>query len=317
MKHLILIPLLLTQLITAPAQGQKISPKPNNPIPKVIIEKIMGDWKGAKLNKDVSILWLTGPEDHKGGEHDYIRIKELFVPMLRSIPRVKVQVAFNFPTQEQFDQTDLLIQYLHLPDLSDAQLAMYQKFVDQGGRVVSIHESCIMRPVERAEKLAGCIGCSWKGNKVSKWGKFGTEYRLHLDNQHPVFKGMPYSLQLNDESYWNLLTRDNVEVVGAIAPNSKFADSFKELLKLPEVRSQAFWTYKSGKGKVFGTTTGHYTYTFYDPLYRLILIRGIAWTLDVDPAPFMPLVLHGITDKDGNVGTTDTMMDYKNRKAME
>jgi trehalose utilization protein len=80
------------------------------------------------------------------------------------------------------------------------------------------------------------------------------------------------------------------------------------------VRSHAFWTFTSGKGRVFGTTTGHYTYTFYDPMYRLLLLRGIAWTLKEDPAPFMPLVFHGITNNKGLVGTTDAMMDYKNRK---
>ncbi|MDA7871898.1 hypothetical protein N9B08_05575, partial [Akkermansiaceae bacterium] len=98
-----------------------------------------------------------GPEDHRGGEHDYIRIKELFVPMLKAIPRITVDEAYQFPTQEQFGKADLLIQYLHLPDLTDEQFAMYQKFVDDGGSVVSLHESCIMRPVDRAEKLAGCI----------------------------------------------------------------------------------------------------------------------------------------------------------------
>jgi hypothetical protein len=48
------------------------------------------------------------------------------------------------------------------------------------------------------------------------------------------------------------------------------------------------------KSKVLGTTTGHYTYLFYDPLDRLILIREIAWAIDGNLASFMPLVLHGI-----------------------
>ena len=61
---------------------------------------------------------------------------------------------------------------LLLLDLGDSPVgstepARAQKFVDDGGRVVSIHESCIIRPIERAHKLAGCIGCSWKGHKDS------------------------------------------------------------------------------------------------------------------------------------------------------
>jgi hypothetical protein len=49
-------------------------------------------------------------------------------------------------------------------------------------------------------------------------------------------------------------------------------------------------------------------------MYPLLLMRGIAWTLKEDPAPFMPLVFHGIANDKGLVGTTDSMLDYKNRR---
>ena len=277
--------------------------------------KLTGDWKDAKLSRDIRILWLYGPEDHGGGEHDYIRVKELFVPMLETIPRVTVEEAYQFPSPEQFDRADLMIQFLHLPDLTDEQLKLFQGFVDRGGSVVSIHESCIVRPVERAEKLAGCIGCSWQGNRDSHWGKFSHDHPLFLKTEHPAFAGLPRSVLLNDESYWSLLKRDNVEVIGTIASRSnKDSAPFADILKSEGARSEAFWTYTSGKGRVFGTTTGHYTYTYYDPIYRLILLRGIAWSLKEDPAPFMPLVFHGITSEEGLVGTTDRMMNYRNRR---
>ena len=88
---------------------------------------------------------------------------------------------------------------------------------------------------------------------------------MYLKNEHPAFKGLPKSVIFNDESYWNLLKRDNVEVIGAIAPKlDNNAISFADILKNKQVRSDAFWTYKSGKGRVFGTTTGHYTYTYFE-----------------------------------------------------
>jgi len=311
----VLLLVALTSMLVAADRGKNLTPRPNEPIPKAEIMSLTGSFEDAELSRDISILWLSGPEDHRGGEHDYIRVKELFVPLLESIPRVSVVEAFQFPTQDQFDQADLLIKYLHLPELSDEQFAMYQAFVDQGGSVVSIHESCIMRPVERAEKLADCIGCSWKGNQSSQWSKFGHSHPLYLRTEHPAFSGLPSSIKFNDESYWNLLARDKVEVIGAIAPEADTNDlSFGEVLKTESARSQAFWTWTSGKGRVFGTTTGHYTYTYYDPLYRLLLLRGIAWTLDEDPAPFMPIVFQGITNDEGLVGTTSNMMNYENRK---
>ena len=293
----------------------QLKAQPNQPVPKTEVLKLTGDFDKASLSKDVNILWLYGPEDHKGGEHDYIRIKELFVPMLKKIPRVSVDEAYQFPSQSQFDKADLLIQFLHLPQLTDKQLAGFRKFVDEGGGVVSIHESCIIRPIDRAQKLADCIGCSWKGNKESRWSKFSRNEPLFLDTKHPVFAGLPKSIRFNDESYWNMIQRDKVEVVGAVvtAANSE-KQSFAEVLRSKGVRGQAFWTYTSGKGRVFGTTTGHFTYTYHDPMYRLLLARGIAWALKEKPGAFMPIVFDGITDDKGMVGTRDTMMNYRNRK---
>ena len=312
-----LLAVLLVGLAVLPVAAQrppKIVPRPNALVAKQELLKLTGS-KDAAPERDIHILWLYGPEDHGGGAHDYIRIKELFVPMLKTIPRITVDEAFRFPSQTQFDKADLLIQFLHMPDLTEKQFQMYRSFVERGGGVVSIHESCIMRPVNRAATYAECIGCSWKGNKESKWSKFDHSYPLFLNTKHPAFAGLPKSVRFNDESYWNLLTRDNVEVIGTLAPTADAKDtSFADALASPEARGDTFWTYTSGKGKVFGTTTGHYTYTFYDPTYRLLLMRGIAWTLDEDPAPFMPLVLQGNTDDQGLVGTTDAMLEYKNRK---
>jgi type 1 glutamine amidotransferase len=37
------------------------------------------------------------------------------------------------------------------------------------------------------------------------------------------------------------------------------------------------WTREQGKGHVFVCILGHYTWTFDDPLFRLLLLRGISW----------------------------------------
>jgi type 1 glutamine amidotransferase len=309
MKHSAII------LLCAIALASPLAAQPNKPVSKAELLKLTGKFKKASLSKDVRILWLYGPEDHRGGEHDYIRIKELFVPLLKKIPRVSVDEAYQFPSQAQFNKADLLIQYLHQPQITDKQFASYQKFVNDGGRVVSIHESCIIRPIDRAHKLAGCIGCSWKGNKDSRWSKFSRNEPLFLNTKHPVFAGLPKSIRFNDESYWDMIQRDTVEVVGAVGtPANTEAQSFAEVLSTKGTRGQAFWTYVSGKGRVFGTTTGHFTYTYHDPMYRLLLVRGIAWALEEKSEAFMPIVFAGITDDKGMVGTKDTMMNYKNRK---
>ncbi|MEC9124320.1 MAG: ThuA domain-containing protein [Verrucomicrobiota bacterium] len=292
-----------------------LAAQPNQPVPKADLLKLTGDFEKAYLGRDVRILWLYGPEDHRGGEHDYVRVKEVFVPLLQKIPRVSVDEAYQFPSQDQFDKADLLIQFLHQTPITDEQFASYQKFVDDGGGVVSIHESCIIRPIDRARKLADCIGCSWKGNKESRWSKFSRKEPLFLDTRHPAFAGLPKSMRFNDESYWNMIQRDEVKVIGAVGTSANKEDqSFAEILRSEGARGQAFWTYASGKGRVFGTTTGHFTYTYHDPMYRLLLVRGIAWALGQKPGAFVPIVFDGITDDKGMVGTRDAMMNYKNRR---
>ncbi len=39
-----------------------------------------------------------------------------------------------------------------------------------------------------------------------------------------------------------------------------------------------FWTVQRGKGRVFVSILGHYMWTFDDPAFRVLLLRGIAWS---------------------------------------
>jgi type 1 glutamine amidotransferase len=37
------------------------------------------------------------------------------------------------------------------------------------------------------------------------------------------------------------------------------------------------WTYEKGRGRVFASIPGHYSWTFADPLFRTLVFRGLAW----------------------------------------
>jgi type 1 glutamine amidotransferase len=54
-----------------------------------------------------------------------------------------------------------------------------------------------------------------------------------------------------------------------------------------------FWTHQPGPGRVFGCVLGHYTWTFDDPYFRVLVLRGIAWAAGESPYRFDPLVLRG------------------------
>ena len=69
MKKSILWPLLILVGLLS-AQRKNNSSRPNEPISKSEVLKLTGDLKDSKLEEDVRILWLYGPEYHRGGEHD-------------------------------------------------------------------------------------------------------------------------------------------------------------------------------------------------------------------------------------------------------
>jgi hypothetical protein len=52
------------------------------------------------------------------------------------------------------------------------------------------------------------------------------------------------------------------------------------------------------KGRVFGCVPGHYTWTFDDPYFRLLLLRGMAWAAGESPYRFDSLVLRGVSLRD-------------------
>ena len=83
-------------------------------------------------------------------------------------------------------------------------------------------------------------------------------------SKHPITRGLD-KLRLVDESYWNL--------VGNSGSIDLIATGVEDGQPRP-----LLWTRQAGKGRVFVSIPGHFTWTFDDPLFRLILLRGMAWT---------------------------------------
>jgi len=73
------------------------------------------------------------------------------------------------------------------------------------------------------------------------------------------------SLNLIDESYWQLVgSQTNIDLIASGAEEGK-----------PQ---PLIWTREQGRGRVFVSIPGHYTWTFDDPLFRLLILRGICWS---------------------------------------
>jgi type 1 glutamine amidotransferase len=53
------------------------------------------------------------------------------------------------------------------------------------------------------------------------------------------------------------------------------------------------WVRDHQPGRVFVSIPGHYSWTFDDPLFRVLLLRGIAWTANEPVDRFNELVFPG------------------------
>lgn len=304
--------LVILFLLGTLAHAQHDWQKPKPLVAEAKLEKIIGPLKAKEPAKDLRILWVWGYDAHHApGAHDYLRVRDLMVGLLRKVPRVTVETVYDFPSKKQFEQADLVAMYLHLPQLSDEQFADFEAYMKRGGGVVALHETAIIRPASEGKKLARCLGMAWDEGR-SQWGAIFED--ISIVNDHQIFSGFPSKLRIVDEFYWNLNKIEGVEVLGTVrtGPPRHSRGPIPEE-RLSKESSPMFWTLELGKGRVFGTTTGHNTFTYYDPEFRIVLFRSMAWALREKPDPFLPLVFEGITDENGMVGTQDNMRNWKGK----
>ncbi|MEM6504092.1 MAG: sulfatase-like hydrolase/transferase [Planctomycetota bacterium] len=308
----LLILLLCIVAYSGQASGQHLWQQPKDPIPREKVEKIIGAVESNKPSKPINIVWVWGyDKNHKPGAHDYVRVRDAMVSLLKMVPGVRVDTAYEFPSREQFDKADVVVMYVHLPELSDEQYTTLNEYIAEGGGVVAIHETTIMRPAAEGKKLAQAIGMAWDDGR-SEWGALFED--VSIDNSHEVFKGFGETLKIVDEFYWKLNQMDGVRILGdARSGPPRNSREPVDISKLSKEKYPVFWAYEKSKGRVFGTTTGHHTFTFFEPEFRIILFRAVAWVMHEKPDPFMPLVYEGITCANGMVGTIDDMRNWEGK----
>ncbi len=54
------------------------------------------------------------------------------------------------------------------------------------------------------------------------------------------------------------------------------------------------WTFEAGKGRVFGSVLGHYSWTLDNRLFRIAVLRGMAWAAHEPAVRFERLATTGV-----------------------
>ena len=211
------------------------------------------------------ILLCVDDKDHGVDEHDYPLWQQRWAKLLALADNVTVATARVFPTREQFAAADVMVFYSRNSGWNAERAALLDEFQARGGGVVLLHWAMEGR---KEPTYSDRVGLATGAEIRYRHG----EMELNFTNPgHPITRGFT-KLKLVDETYWNFHGDEQRLSVLARAVEDNAP------------RTQ-LWAYEKGKSRVFGSIPGHYMWTFDDPLYRVIVLRGIAWAAqqaDVD-----------------------------------
>jgi putative heme-binding domain-containing protein len=268
---------LLTFLLTQPPSMPRDYPGAR-PKPRTVAEVnavLAGAPNPPEKTRPIRVVLVAGPKDHGKGEHDYPAWQKAWAVLLSAADDVEVVTAWEWPAKEEFGKADVMVFYQH-GDWNAMRAAEIDAFLERGGGLVYVHWAVDGR--DNAPDFAKRIGLASRGGNI-KYRHGPLDLTFNREAKHPVARNFD-KLAMVDESYWQLtgeLPKDRV-----IA----WAEEEKEPRPL-------FWSLEHGKGRVFVSIPGHYSWTFDDPLYRIILLRGIAWSAHEPVDRFNDLVWPG------------------------
>jgi type 1 glutamine amidotransferase len=133
--------------------------------------------------------------------------------------------------------------------------------------------------------VAALTGLAFDGSIIVRHGPMKLTVTA---SDHPICLGLPETIDLIDEPYWP--PRGDLSKVTVLATSDESVPKGSNNIGPQPM----FWTARHGKGRIFACVPGHFTWTFDDPYFRILLLRGMAWAAGESPYRFDPLVLRGI-----------------------
>jgi hypothetical protein len=225
--------------------------------------------------RPLRVVLVAGPKDHGKGEHDYPAWQKAWAALFKLAKDVEVVTAWEWPAKEEFGKADVMVFYQH-GDWTPARAADIDAYLDRGGGLVYVHWAVDGR--EDAPGFAKRIGLASRGGKI-KYRHGPLDLAFNAQAKHPIARNFD-RLKLVDESYW--------ELTGELPAGRVLATQEEAGAPRP-----LFWTTEPADGRVFVSIPGHYSWTFDDPLFRVVLLRGIAWAAREPVDRFNDLVWPG------------------------
>lgn len=216
---------------------------------------------------ELRLVLVASKQDHGASQHDYPNWQTNWSRLLTDAGVKSVaETAWEWPTSAQFGTAAVMVFYFWNHDWSAARLAQLDAFLERGGGLALIHSAVIAD--KDPEFLANRIGLSAQPGR-SGFRHMPFDLQL-MDREHPITRGLPERIDLLDEPYWPLI--GDISSVHVLASANVDGES-----------RPLIWIRQKGVGRVFVSIPGHYTWTLDDPLFRLFLLRGIAWAAGANP----------------------------------
>lgn len=221
----------------------------------------------AAMASPLRVVLCASPKDAGHGApgfHDYPLWRQRWAKLLSLADGVEVETAERWPTAEQWQRASLVVFYHDNPAWEAAKAADLDAYLARGGGVVFLHWS--VNAYRDLPPLMARLGRAWGAGAKFRYGTEDLVFEAHdLSRGFPVKSGGSATpVRFTDEVYWNL--------PGDFAGAVPIASTEEQGAMHPQA-----WVREVGAGRVFVCIPGHFTWTFDDPLYRLLLLRGMGW----------------------------------------
>ena len=252
---------LLTFLLIPPMQPAAVeAPNPPPARSRAEVDALLKQLAPAESkiqNSKFKIVLCAGPKDHGPGEHDYPLWQKRWSRLLAMADGVEVSTAWIWPSDEQFKSADVIAFFSNNPGWNAEHAKQYDAFLARGGGVAYFHWA--VDGHNDGELLAERIGLAVRSSQT-KFRHGPLDLALAA---HPLAAGLP-PLHFVDETYWGLIGDEaRIQLLGS---------AIEEGAARPQM-----WTREHGGGRVFVSIPGHYNWTFDDPFFRVLALRGLCW----------------------------------------
>jgi type 1 glutamine amidotransferase len=272
--------------------------------------------KGADKKK---IVLIAGRKSHGYGSHEHLAGCKLFAKALNEsgLPVRAEAYGNGWPEDaRELDDADAIVLYSDgggrhpfIPHIDELD-----KLMKKGVGMVCMHYG-----VEVPKGKPGDALLDWIGGYFEAHWSVNPHWTAHFEKypKHPITNGVG-PLSMNDEWYYHMRFRENMEGVTPILSDLPPADTLKRkdgphsnnpfvraaVLERKEPQHLA-WAYeRPDGGRGFGFTGGHYHWSWGHDDFRKLILNAIVWTAGIDvPA-------NGVPSKTPTVEELQANQDY-------